>query len=94
MNEIVNYIEPELIVLIPVLYFVGIGLKKHRRIKDSYIPLLLGISGVLMSCLYMFGMKGFSLISLFMAICQGILCAGMSVYSNQIYKQLKNRRLV
>ena len=28
MEQITNYIQPELLVLIPALYFIGVGLKK------------------------------------------------------------------
>ena len=39
--EIVReYISPELLVLVPVMYFVGIAIKKSK-IKDNLIPLLL-----------------------------------------------------
>ena len=33
MQELVNYIRPELLVLAPVLYFLGVGMKKSQLIK-------------------------------------------------------------
>ena len=86
-------IKPELLILIPVLYFVGMGIKKSA-IKDNYIPFILGGMGVLLSGIYLFSLQdiiGLKAVAsaLFYAITQGILCAAASVYSNQLYKQAK-----
>lgn len=42
MEQIMNYVQPELIVVAIVLYFCGMGLKQTQAIKDKYIPLILG----------------------------------------------------
>ncbi len=91
MEELVKYIKPELLILIPVLYFVGLALKKSA-VKDKRIPLVLGLSGILLSVLYVLAAGSFegfqsAMLGLFTAITQGILCAGASVYANQLYKQ-------
>ena len=85
-----EYIQPELMILIPVLYLIGMGLKKSNVISDKYIPIILGVIGVLLSALY-FGVEEIACNgeSIFTAITQGILCAGASTYANQIYKQVK-----
>ena len=94
MEQVINYIRPELLVLIPVLYLIGIGFKKSETIKDKHIPLLLGTIGVLLSILFvvatetLYGYKEV-LMGVFTAVTQGVLCAGCSVYANQIYKQSK-----
>ena len=41
MEEIVNYVQPELMILVPVLYLVGIGLKKTSLVSDR-LPAGLG----------------------------------------------------
>lgn len=87
LRDVMTYVEPQLVVLIIVLYFVGMGLKKAKVIGDNHIPMLIGVCGVFIAALYVFGTEGFSIITTYKAICQGILCAGMSVYANQIYKQ-------
>ncbi len=91
MMDINEYIKPELLILIPVLYLIGMGIKKSK-IQDKFIPLLLGAVGVVLSLIYVFAFA--ELITaqtilqlLFTAITQGILCAGASVYVNQIIKQ-------
>ena len=36
MEQILNYVKPELIVVAAVLYFVGMGIKKAEAIADKY----------------------------------------------------------
>ena len=39
MEQIVtNYVKPELLVLVIVLYLLGMGVKHAQTIKDKYIP--------------------------------------------------------
>ena len=47
-----EYIKPELLVVAIVLYFIGIGLKNTELIKDKFIPIILGILGVIISAIY------------------------------------------
>ena len=87
-----NYVKPELLVLIPVLYFLGMGLKKAQTVADKYIPLLLGGAGVVLALLWVLagselGSAQDVLRAVFAAITQGVLCAGCSVYVNQLGKQ-------
>jgi hypothetical protein len=94
MEAIMNYITPELLVLVPVLYFVGMGLKKAGWFADNLIPAALGCAGVVLSLLYVLAASPLSgwqdgLLAAFTAIVQGVLCAGCSVFINQLVKQAK-----
>ena len=87
-----EYIKPELLILVVVLYFVGIGIKNTELIKDKYIPIILGVVGVLISGIYIVAtsiINGYQevLTVIFTSIVQGILVAGASVYINQVIKQ-------
>lgn len=92
MDQILNFIKPELLILIPVLYFIGMALKKSEEVNDRHIPLLLGAFGIGLAVLYVlvsadiFSWKGV-LLAIFTGITQGVLCAGCSVYVNQLMKQ-------
>ena len=44
MEQIVNYVKPELIVVAIALYFVGMALKQAQAVKDKYIQLATAIS--------------------------------------------------
>ena len=89
-----EYVKPELLILVIVLYFIGAAVKNSEFIKDKYIPIILGIVGILIAGIYVVATSDISgykevLISIFTSITQGILVAGLSVYVNQIVKQVK-----
>lgn len=48
MEEIMEYIQPELIIVSVVLYFIGIMLKNTEKVAKKYILLILGIVGVVL----------------------------------------------
>ena len=92
MENIMNFIKPELLVLVVVLYFIGLALKKSNT-ADKYIPLILGLCGIVLALLWVLATSAIAgwqdgLMAAFTAIVQGVLVAGLSVYANQIYKQL------
>ena len=86
-----EFIKPELLILIPVLYFIGLAIKKSP-IKDAFIPVMLGGTGILLSGIYLFAAEeviGSQAVftAIFTAITQGVLCAAAAVYADQIIKQ-------
>lgn len=87
MESFESYITPELAVLIPVLYLIGASLKRYKSFADKYIPIVLGATGIVIAMIYEFSVMGFSLDAVYASIIQGILCAGASVYVNQVVKQ-------
>lgn len=86
-----EFIKPEILILIPVLYLIGVMIKNTTLIKDKYIPLTLGIVGIVLVTVYILAAEGTENIymAVFTAVTQGILCAGASVYANQLVKQLR-----
>lgn len=93
MEQIMNYVQPELIVVAAVLYFVGVGLKKAQMIPDKYIPLMLGGAGIVVCAIWVVASCPLDTgqhiaMAIFTAIVQGVLVAGLSTYINQIIKQI------
>lgn len=91
--EFKEYIKPELLILIPVLYLVGAGIKKSK-IADKFIPWILGGVSVALSALWILAndfpaTAADAALAVFTAITQGILIAGASVYFNQLVKQTR-----
>ena len=82
-----DYITPELLVLIPVLYLIGASLKRYERFSDKNIPIVLGIIGIVIAMVYESSVIGFSADMIYTSVIQGILCAGCAVYGNQLVKQ-------
>lgn len=89
--EYQEYIKSELLVLVPVLYMIGLGLKKSKM-KDKWIPLVLGAVGIVLSAVWVVATSQITnaqeiAAALFTSVTQGILAAGASVYVNQLYLQ-------
>ena len=89
--DIISYIKPELFVLVPALYALGAVLKKSKKVKDNFIPLILTVVSLVLSCLYILGTEGLNAVSVFTAIVQGLLCVATAVYGNQLFKQLTDK---
>lgn len=87
--ELMELIHGELFVLVPVLYALGLALKKSP-LKDWLIPYLLCGVGCVLSFAYLAGKGGEDLLTLlFSAVTQGVLCTACSVYANNLLKQAK-----
>ena len=87
-----EYIKPELLILIPVLVAIGYGFKKAEWLQDKFIPVCLGVVGIVLSLLVgsiPFETASAILDAVFTAIVQGILVAAAAVYANQLLKQEK-----
>ena len=94
LEALKEYIKPELLVLVLVLYLVGFGLKKTEKVNDKYIPLILGAIGIVIALIYTLATSLFNgyqsvLMMIFTALVQGILVAALAVYGNQVVKQVK-----
>lgn len=93
MEQILNYVKPELIIVAVVLYFIGMGLKQAQAVNDKYIPIINGVIGIVLCGIWVlstssFGSRQDIAMAVFTAIVQGILVAGLSTYVNQIIKQV------
>jgi hypothetical protein len=84
-----EFVKPEMLILIPVLYFIGVMIKNTTLIKDKFIPLTLGLFGIALAVIWVLATTDINtskdiFMAVFVAITQGILCAGASVYVNQL----------
>ena len=41
MDQILSYVKPELLIVVVVLYFIGVMIKKSENISDKFIPMIL-----------------------------------------------------
>ena len=90
--NVLEYIRPELLLTVPVLWVLGKILKEGTFLRDTWIPLVLGGAGILLAvCWIGGGGEPFGVTGLFTAVTQGILCAGAAVYGHQLIKQMKNK---
>ena len=82
-----DYVKPELLIVTAVLYFFGIAF-----IKDKYIPITLGVTGIVICGIWVTSTAHFAgiqdvLAAVFASVTQGIVVAGLSTYIHQIIKQ-------
>ena len=88
MENLINYIKPELLIVAVLLYGLGAILKK-TKLKDNFIPIILGVVGMVIGITYCSVIEGFNFSSLGVGSIQGLLCATASNYVNQVIKQMK-----
>lgn len=91
--DFTEYIKPELLVLVPVLYAIGIAIK-GTKLNNAIIPFVIGAAAVALSMLWVYSTSdiesGKALASaIFTGFVQGIMCAAASVYADQLIKQGK-----
>jgi len=84
MNDLIEFVQEQIIVLVPVLYVIGAMLKNTPKMPDWLIPWALLIVGILLAVLIM----GDPL----QGVIQGILVAGATVMTHQLVKQTGERQ--
>lgn len=92
MDQFMEYVKPELVIVAVALYILGMFLKQTTMVLDKYIPVILGIVGIVLCAIWVFATTSVSspqdiALAIFTAVIQGILVAGASTYVNQIVKQ-------
>ena len=89
--DFTEFVKPELLLLIPVLYALGAFIKNSKCL-DWKIPFILGGVGIVLAVLYLFSVsdlvdaKAVATL-IFSGVTQGILVAGAAVLANQMFKQ-------
>lgn len=76
--DFLEYIKPELLILVPVLYVIGMAIKKTALIADKLIPLAVGAAGILLSIIYVLATSDLGspqavAMAIFTALTQGVL---------------------
>lgn len=79
--EIIKYVTEQALVLIPALYVIGLIIKGTEKVSNKWIPVILLPLGVAGAIAFM-GLNA-------NAIIQGILVTGVTVFADQVIKQVK-----
>ena len=83
MDFLNEYLIEDALIIVPVLFVIGRIIKETPRAKDWIIPYVLLVIGILLSSFTL----GFSAD----AVMQGVLAAGIAVFSNELVKQAVER---
>ena len=77
------------LVLVAICYLVGLGSKESEKIKDNWIPVILGVVGGILGVAGMHVIPEFPANDIMTAIAVGIVSGLASTGVNQVYKQVK-----
>ncbi|MGV8153441.1 MAG: phage holin family protein [Alkaliphilus sp.] len=95
-NVIIEFIQPELFVLVVFLWVIGLFLKKAPSFKAEWaIPFILLLVSALITIPYIaiVGEKGFGADIIIVGIIQAVLIAGTAVFGNELIKQSSKKRM-
>jgi hypothetical protein len=96
MTEMIEFLRPELIILVAVLWALGKFLKLAPWFRDEWaIPfILLGTSEVL-TVVYVAIVvgDGFTASGVVASLVQGVIVASLAVFGNEAIKQITTKRL-
>jgi hypothetical protein len=89
---LLTYIKPMLLVLIPILWYLGIKIKETNKIQDPWIPfILMGIS-VVVALSYILIFEEYSPAGVWIGIMQGLAIAVAQGWLYQAKKQIGELR--
>ena len=94
--EFIDYIQMDLLVLVPLLFVIGLFLKKLPIFTMEWlIPIILWVLGVALSILYLAIElnHGLSAGTMLVGFIQGTFVAATSVFGNEIVKQVVIKRI-
>lgn len=95
-TQIIEFIRPELFILIIFLWCLGLFLKKAPWFTSEWmIPFILLFVSILITIAYMAIVmgEGFNAVVVITGIIQAVIIAAVSVFSNELVKQAFVKRL-
>ena len=66
-EQLRNFIKPELLILIPVLYWIGYAVKRSKWQMNGSRRII-GVTGIVLSGLYVCGTESLTLLSVFTSV--------------------------
>ena len=92
LSLILQFLKPELLIVTVACYVLGMFLKASAA-KNWLIPYILLAFAILLTMSYMAVVlgEGFTGKVIVMGIIQGLFAAALSVYGNQLIKQIVNK---
>lgn len=77
------------IAIVVITYLIGIAVKAIPKIKNEFIPVIVGAAGGILGAVGMYVIPDFPASDILNAIAVGIASGLASTGVNQVYKQLK-----
>lgn len=88
-QDLLQYIDASLIILVAVIYGLGMFLKTLPSVNDWLIPFILLVFSIILVIAYIAFIQGYGINAnvIVNGFVQGILVASVAVFGNQIIKQ-------
>lgn len=77
------------VAIVVITYLIGVAAKLFPKVKDNYIPVIVGIAGGILGVVGMYIIPDYPAQDVLNAIAVGIMSGLASTGVNQIYKQAK-----
>lgn len=77
------------IAIVVITYLIGFAAKVNKKVKDNYIPIIVGVSGGILGVIGMYVIPDFPANDILNAIAVGIVSGLASTGVDQVYKQVK-----
>ncbi len=77
--------------IVVIAYLVGLFAKALPKVKDNYIPIIVGVSGGILGVVGMHVIPDFPATDVLNAIAVGIVSGLASTGVNQVYKQIASK---
>lgn len=77
------------VAIVVITYLIGVWAKLFPKVKDNYIPVIVGIAGGILGVVGMYIIPDYPAHDVLNAIAVGIMSGLASTGVNQIYKQAK-----
>lgn len=94
--QVIEFIRPELFILVVFLWCLGLFLKKVPWFKAEWmIPLILLIVSLVFTIIYLAIVmsEGFTSAVFVIGIIQGVILAAVTVFGNEVIKQVVKKRV-
>ena len=91
-NQLLEFIMPSLLWLIPVLWTFGYIAKKSEKVEDWGIPLVLLLISVPVCTSFVIITKGFTALGTWMGVAQSLAIWAMAVATHATYRQAIHKR--
>lgn len=77
--------------IVVITYLVGLAVKAVPKVKDNYIPVIVGVCGGILGVVGMYVMPDFPANDVLNAMAVGIVSGLASTGVNQVYKQISSK---
>ena len=87
-----KFIRPELLIMIPALWYIGVLMKGTKQIPDWQIPFIILALSIIFATSWVIMTMGMVGMSVWVGIMQGIIIAMVQGQFYQYFKQLTDKK--